>query len=147
MNEDQSDNTTKENFVSIYGRAHQKTLTPELIHSAFRALTDLPCTPGPSSQLPIDPNDPFITPEFLQSMIQSGVQPSWRIAVNDTMDSLASTSASVLADNTPLTCHDHDLLQPSSTHSRVLSIIPEPTSSILKPYTHSRLRTPVPDHA
>ena len=44
-------------------------------------------------------------------------------------------------------CHDHDLLQPSSTHSRVLSIIPEPTSSIQKPYTHSRLRTPVPDHA
>ena len=44
-------------------------------------------------------------------------------------------------------CHDHDLLQPSSTHSRVLSIIPEPTSSIPKPYTHSQLRTPVPDHA
>ena len=44
-------------------------------------------------------------------------------------------------------CHDRDLLQPSSTHSRVLSIIPELTSSIPKPYTHSQLWTPVPDHA
>ena len=44
-------------------------------------------------------------------------------------------------------CHDHDLLQPSSTHSRVLSTIPEPTHSIPKPHTHSQLRTPDPDHA
>ena len=44
-------------------------------------------------------------------------------------------------------CHDHDLLRPSSTHSRVLSTITEPTRSIPKPHTHSRLRTPDPDHA
>ena len=44
-------------------------------------------------------------------------------------------------------CHDRDLLQPSSTHSRALSTIPKPTSSIPKPHSHSRLRTPVPDHA
>ena len=43
-------------------------------------------------------------------------------------------------------CHDRDLLQPSSTHSRALSTIPEPTSSIPKPHSHSRLRTPIPDH-
>ena len=46
----------------------------------------------------------------------------------------------------PQPCHDCDLLQPSSTHSRVLNTIPKPTSSILKPHSHSRLRTPVPDH-
>ena len=44
-------------------------------------------------------------------------------------------------------CHDRDLLQPSSTHSRALSTIPEPTSSIPEPHSLSRLRTPVPDHA
>ena len=44
-------------------------------------------------------------------------------------------------------CHDRDLLQPSSTHSRALSTIPEPTSSIPKPHSHSRLRTSIPDHA
>ena len=44
-------------------------------------------------------------------------------------------------------CHDHDLLQPSPMHSRDLSTIPKPTSSIPKPHSHSRLRTPIPDHA
>ena len=163
---------TKENFVSIYGRAHQKTLTPELIRSAFRVTgvwpfdpsritkktmassletssqgclplpqpspvralssairlyqrttpTNLPCTPGPSSQLPIDSDDPFITaqPSFNHqpATIQSGVRPSWNIAVDNVMDSLASTSASFLADNTPLT----------SSHR-----VPEYTPSLISP--------------
>ena len=48
-------------------------------------------------------------------------------------------------------CHDRDLLQPSSTHSRALSTIPEPTSSIPKPQsfptqnTRSRSRLITPD--
>ena len=39
-------------------------------------------------------------------------------------------------------CHDCDLLQPSSTHSRVLSIIPEPTRSIPEPHTYSNSEHP-----
>ena len=171
---------TKENFVSIYGRAHQKTLTPELIRSAFRvtgvwpfdpsriakktmapsletssrgclplpqpspvralssairlyqkaAPTDLPCTPGPSPQLPIDSNDPFITPHtsanHQPATIQSGVRPSWHITVNNVMDSLASTSASFLANNTPLTSLHHvpkytpSLISPTRKHTHEL---------------------------
>ena len=44
-------------------------------------------------------------------------------------------------------CHDRDLLQLSPTHSRDLSTIPKPTSSIPKPHSHSWLRTPIPNHA
>ena len=43
-------------------------------------------------------------------------------------------------------CHDCDLLQPSPMHSQALSIIPEPTSSLLKSYTHFRLQTLFPNH-
>ena len=42
-------------------------------------------------------------------------------------------------------CHDHDLLQPSPTHSQVLSIIPETSAPFLSPQAHSRNLTLIPD--
>ena len=131
---------TKQNFVTIYGRAHQHVLTPELVKTAFRKTgvwpfsTDV-VTKGmmaPSLEtsshghLPLPQPSPVLAlTSFMRkyrsnasagnlnlsegsSQVQTDAPPmqgSDSVA-KDAVEALASTSASFLLDETPLTSAD-----------------------------------------
>lgn len=124
---------TKENFISVYGRAHRKALTPDTIKAAFRKTGVWPWNPdvvteqmmAPSIETSLEGRLPLPQPSPVRAIslamsqyrkfiaddtngvntiiADSSNRPSWHSIAKSTIESLASTSASFLVDEDPLT--------------------------------------------
>ena len=129
---------TKENFISVYGRAHRKALTADTIKAAFKKTGVWPWNPdvitekmmAPSLETSLEGRLPLPQPSPVRAIslamsryhkfttndtnevsntttdcavTGSSNRPTWHSVAKDTVESLASTSASFLVDEGPLT--------------------------------------------